>query len=40
MWGQAMLADVKKDQPLTIDQIDSPYAYDDELKQGINQRGV
>src|SRR5579862_1075973 len=25
MWGQAMLADVKKDQPLTIDQIDSPY---------------
>lgn len=40
MWGQAMLADVKKDEPLTIDQIDSPYAYDEELKEGIKQRGV
>ena len=40
MWGQAMLADVKKDQPLTIDQIDSPYAYDEELKAGIKERGV
>lgn len=40
MWGQAMLADVKKDEALAIDQIDSPYAYDDELKEGIKQRGV
>lgn len=40
MWGQALLADVKKDQPLTIDQIDSPYAYDAELKESISGRGV
>lgn len=40
MWGQVLLADVKKDQPLTIDQIDSPYAYDAELKESIYGRGV
>lgn len=40
MCGQALLADVQKDSPLMIEQIDSPYAYDPELKQGIYNRGI
>ncbi len=40
MRGQALLADVKKDQPLTIEQVDTPYAYDDDLKKQIYDRGI
>jgi N-acetylneuraminate synthase len=29
MRGQVLLAGVKKDQPLTVEQVDSPYAYDE-----------
>jgi N-acetylneuraminate synthase len=40
MNGLPLLTDVKKDAPLMIDQLDSPYAYDEELKQAIYQRGI
>jgi N-acetylneuraminate synthase len=40
MNGLPLLADVKKDAPLMIEQLDSPYAYDEELKQAIYQRGI
>lgn len=40
MNGQVLLADIAKDKPLMIDQVDSPYAYDDELKQAIYARGI
>jgi sialic acid synthase SpsE len=40
MRGQELLSDVAKDAPLRIEQIDSPYAYDEELKAGILQRGI
>ncbi len=40
MNGLPLLADVKKDAPVMIDQLDSPYAYDQELKQAIYQRGL
>jgi sialic acid synthase SpsE len=40
MNGQVLLADVAPDAPVKIDQIDSPYAYDDELKETIYARGI
>lgn len=40
MSGQVLLGDVAKDQAVMIDQIDSPYAYDDDLKQAIYARGI
>lgn len=40
MRGQELLCDVPEDAPLMIDQIDSPYAYDEELKETIMQRGI
>lgn len=40
MRGQMLLTDVAKDQPLRIDQVDTPYAYDDDLKKIIFERGV
>lgn len=40
MAGQTLLADVVKDKPIKIDQVDSPYAYDDELKENIYARGI
>src|SRR5688572_33104872 len=40
MAGQTLLKDVATDKPLMIDQVDSPYAYDDELKQAIYERGI
>ncbi len=40
MSGEMLLAPVAKDQPVTIDAIDSPYAYNDRLKQLIYNRGL
>jgi N-acetylneuraminate synthase len=40
MAGQVLLEDVTKDQPLMIDKVDSPYAYDEELKETIYARGI
>jgi sialic acid synthase SpsE len=40
MLGQTLLADVGKDMPIKIEQIDSPYAYDEELKETIYSRGL
>jgi N-acetylneuraminate synthase len=40
MNGQTLLADVAQDAPITIEQVDSPYAYDDELKEAIYARGL
>jgi sialic acid synthase SpsE len=40
MRGQMVLQDINADTPVMVDQIDSPYAYDEELRQTIVQRGI
>ncbi len=40
MSGEVLLRDIKADEPIKIDDIDSPYAYDDSLKQKIYNRGL
>ncbi|MBI4225971.1 N-acetylneuraminate synthase family protein [Candidatus Roizmanbacteria bacterium] len=40
MSGEVLIKAVKKDRPLFIDMIDSPYAYNDILKKHIYNRGV
>lgn len=40
MTGEVLLKDIKKDQPIMIDDIDSPYAKNPSLKQFIYQRGL
>ena len=40
MRGEVLLGPCKKDQPITIEMIDSPYANNDELKTIINGRGI
>ena len=40
MRGEVLLKDIKKDEPIMIDDIDSPYAYDKSLKQNIYNRGL
>jgi N-acetylneuraminate synthase len=40
MSGQTLLSDVAADKPLMIEQVDSPYAYDDDIRQAIYQRGI
>jgi len=40
MSGQVFLSDVSKDKPVMIDQIDSPYAFDEDLKDAIYSRGI
>lgn len=40
MNGEVLLKSIKKDAPILIDDIDSPYAYDDSLKQCIYNRGL
>jgi sialic acid synthase SpsE len=40
MSGEKLLNAVKKDQPVRIDDIDSPYAYSEELKKLIYERGL
>jgi sialic acid synthase SpsE len=40
MRGEILLRPVKKDAPLSIDDIDSPYSHSDELKKAIYDRGL
>jgi sialic acid synthase SpsE len=40
MRGEVLLQSVEADKPLTIDMIDSPYAYNEQLKQVIEDRGI
>lgn len=40
MSGEGLLVPIKKDDPLMIDMIDSPYSYDDNLKKHIYNRGL
>jgi N-acetylneuraminate synthase len=40
MRGQTLLSDIKKDRPLMVTEVDSPYAYDEELKGLIYERGI
>lgn len=40
MRGEVLLKDIKKDEPITIDDIDSPYAYNNSLKEKIYNRGL
>ena len=40
MRGEVILYDIKKDSPIMIDSIDSPYAYSSELKELIYNRGL
>ena len=40
MRGEVLLKDIKKDEPIMIDDIDSPYAFDESLKQNIYNRGL
>lgn len=40
MSGEVLLKDIDPDAPINIDDIDSPYAYDEHLKQKIYSRGL
>lgn len=40
MSGEVVLKDIKADEPIRIDDIDSPYAYDERLKNKIYERGL
>lgn len=40
MAGEVLLEPIAKDQPIYIDMIDSPYAYNETLKQHIYKRGL
>jgi len=40
MRGQMLLADVNEGEPLKVEQVDSPYAYDEELRRLIYERGI
>ena len=40
MQGETLLHPVAQDKPILIDAIDSAYAYNDELKNLIYERGI
>lgn len=40
MNGEVLLKPITKDQPIVIDDIDSPYVYSEELKKDIFNRGI
>lgn len=40
MKGEVLLKEIKKDEPIKIDDIDSPYTYNEELRQLIYNRGI
>lgn len=40
MHGEVLLADIKKDEPIKISQIDSPYAHNETLRNLIEKRGL
>ena len=40
MRGEVLLQDIKADKPIMIDDIDSPYAFDEALKNKIYERGL
>lgn len=40
MSGEVLLNSIKKDEPVLIDMIDSPYSYNESLKQQIYNRGL
>lgn len=40
MAGEVLIKSIKKDEPIFIDMIDSPYAYNEDLKKNIYQRGI
>lgn len=40
MAGEVLLQSIKKDKPIFIDMIDSPYAHNDNLKKTIYKRGI
>lgn len=40
MDGEKLIKPVKKDQPIFVEMIDSPYAYNEELKNSIYERGI
>lgn len=40
MRGQVLLKGVSKDEPLMVEQVDSPYAYDEQLRALIYERGI
>jgi len=40
MAGEELIRSVKKNKPIFIDMIDSPYAYNEDLKKSIYQRGI
>ena len=40
MSGEVLIKAVKKEKPIFIDMIDSPYAYNETLKKYIYERGI
>jgi hypothetical protein len=40
MNGEMLIHPLTNDQPIVIDDIDSPYAYNDELRKVIYNRGL
>lgn len=40
MSGEVLLRDIKQDAPIMIDDIDTPYAYNEDLKKVIYNRGI